>query len=331
MSARLFPALLQAFFSDRLLNQRRASPHTIAAYRDTFRLLLRYAQAQLGKAPSDLTLADLDAPLIGRFLRHLESERGNRARSRNLRLAAIRSFFRYAAFEAPEHAGLIQRILAMPSKRCERAQVAYLAPPEVDALLDAPNRQGWSGRRDYALLLLAVRTGMRVSEILGLHWDDIVLGPTSHLCCLGKGRKTRCIPLSRQCSSVLRAWRQEQAPQPHDPVFPNARGGPLSPDGVQYLLDKHVRTARQRCPSLSDKRVSPHVLRHTTAMNLLHAGVDRALIALWLGHESVETTQMYIDADLKSKEEILAKTSTSASPVTRYQPGDDLLVFLASL
>ena len=331
MNATAFPALLQAFFSDRLLRQRHASPHTIAAYRDTFRLLLRYAQNQLGKAPSDLCLEDLDASLIGHFLQHLESQRGNRVRSRNLRLAAIRSFFRYAAFEAPEYAGLIQRVLAMPSKRYERVQVAFLTQPEVDALLAAPDRQGWSGRRDYALLLLALQTGMRVSELLELHWDDIVLGPSSHLCCQGKGRKARCIPLNRQSGAVLRAWRREQVPQPHAPVFPNARGERLSPDGVQYLLCKHVRTAQQHCPSLKDKQVSPHVLRHTTAMNLLHAGIDRALIALWLGHESVETTQMYIDADLKLKEEILAKTATPTSPAVRYQPGDKLLAFLTSL
>lgn len=331
MNTKLFPTLLQAFFSDRLLQQRHVSPHTIAAYRDTFRLFLVYVQEQLGKPPSDLRLEDLDAELIGHFLQHLEQQRGNRARSRNLRLAAIRSFFRYAAFEAPEHADRIARILAMPSKRYERALVNFLTEVEVDALLDAPDRQCWAGRRDYALLLLALQTGMRVSELVGLCWADIVDGATSHLCCQGKGRKTRCIPLTRQGGVVLRAWRKEQAPQPNAPVFPNARGDALSPDGVQYLLSKHVRVAQQHCESLKEKRVSPHVLRHTSAMNLLHAGVDRALIALWLGHESVETTQMYLNADLKLKEEILEKTSTQTSPVVRYRPGDQLLAFLNSL
>ncbi len=331
MNANPFPALLQAFFSDRLLQQRHASPHTIVAYRDTFRLLLAYAQGQLGKAPSDLCLEDLDAELIGHFLQYLEQQRGNRARSRNLRLAAIRSFFRYAAFEVPEYAGLIQRVLAMPNKRYERALVHFLTETEVDALLAVPDHQCWAGRRDYALLLLAIQTGMRVSELVGLCWADIILGATSHLCCYGKGRKARCIPLTKQSCAVLRTWRKEQAPQPGAPVFPNARGGPLSPDGVQYLLNKHVCAAQQLCESLKEKRVSPHVLRHTTAMNLLHAGVDRALIALWLGHESVETTQLYIDADLELKKDILEKTSTQKSPVAHYKPGDQLLAFLNSL
>jgi integrase/recombinase XerD len=331
MNTTSFAALLQAFFTDRLLHQRRASPHTIAAYRDTFRLLLLYVQDQLGKAPSDLQLEDLDATLIGHFLQYLEQQRGNRARSRNLRLAAIRSFFRYAAFEAPEHAGHIQRILAMPNKRYERALVHYLTEPEVDALLGAPDQKCWAGRRDYALLVLALQSGMRVSELVGLRWADIVLGATSHLCCHGKGRKARCIPLDRQSSTVLRFWQKEQSPQAGDPVFPNARRGTLSTDGVQYLLSKHVRNAQRNCESLKEKRVSPHVLRHTTAMNLLHAGVDRALIALWLGHESVETTQIYIDADMKMKEEILEKTSTQTSLIVRYRPSDQLMAFLNSL
>ena len=331
MNTRSFPSLLQAFFCERLLHQRRVSPHTIAAYRDTFRLLLLYAQEQLRKAPSDLRLENLDAELIGRFLQHLEQQRGNQPRSRNLRLAAIRSFFRYAAFEVPEQAALIQRVLAMPSKRYQRALVHFLTEEEVDALLAAPDRQRWAGRRDYALLLLALQTGMRVSELTGLCWADIHLGVTSHVCCRGKGRKARCTPLTRQTSAMLRAWKKEQTPLPSNPVFPNARGEALSTDGVQYLLSKHVRSAQRRCESLKEKRVSPHVLRHTTAMNLLHAGIDRALIALWLGHESVETTQMYIDADLKMKEQILEKTSVPASPNGRYRPSDQLLSFLDRL
>jgi site-specific recombinase XerD len=219
----------------------------------------------------------------------------------------------------------------MPNKRYERALVHYLTEPEVDALLSAPDRKCWAGRRDYALLVLALQSGMRVSELVGLCWVDIVLGATSHLCCHGKGRKARCIPLTRQSSAVLRAWQKEQSPQLDAPVFPNARRGTLSADGVQYLLSKHVRTAQRNCQSLKEKRISPHVLRHTTAMNLLHAGVDRALIALWLGHESVETTQIYIDADMKMKEEILEKTSTHTSPIVRYRPGDQLMAFLNNL
>lgn len=331
MNTRSFSSLLQAFFCERLLHQRRVSPHTIAAYRDTFRLLLSYIQEQVGKAPSDLRLEDLNAELIGRFLQHLEQQRGNQARSRNLRLAAIRSFFRYAAFEVPEQAALIQRVLAMPNKRYQRALVHFLTKEEVNALLAAPDRKRWAGRRDYAFILLALQTGMRVSELTGLRWGDIQLGVTSHVGCRGKGRKERCIPLTRQTGATLRAWNREQTPQSNHPVFPNARGDALSTDGVQYLLSKHVRRAQQRCESLKEKRVSPHVLRHTAAMSLLHAGVDRALIALWLGHESVETTQMYIDADLEMKEQILEKTSMPTSPVVRYRPGDQLLSFLNSL
>lgn len=220
---------------------------------------------------------------------------------------------------------------AMPSKRYERTLVDFLGEAEVSALLAAPDRQRWAGRRDYALLLLAIQTGLRVLELVGLCWTDIIFDATSHLCCHGKGRKMRSIPLNKHSSTVLRAWRDEQNPLSAAPVFPNARGSALSPDGAQYLLRKHVRTAQQDCKSLKEKRVTPHVLRHTTAMNLLHAGIDRALIALWLGHESVETTQMYLDADLKMKEEILKKTSTQTSPVVRYQPGDQLLAFLESL
>jgi integrase/recombinase XerD len=331
MNTNPFPALLQLFFSNRLQQQRHVSPHTIAAYRDTFRLLLAYAQEQLGKAPSDLCLQDLDAEFIGHFLQYLEKQRGNSARSRNLRLAAIRSFFRYAAFEAPEHAELIQRVLAMPSKRYERALISFLCEAEVDALLAVPNRLCWAGRRDYALFLLAIQTGMRVSELTGLCWEDIVFGVTSHLCCYGKGRKARCIPLTKQTCTVLRGWQKEQAAKLNSIVFPNLHGDSLSTDGVQYLLSKYISIAQKQCESLKKKRVTPHVLRHTTAMNLLHAGVDLALIALWLGHESMETTQMYIDADLELKEKILEKTSIRTSPIVRYQPGDQLLAFLNSL
>ena len=325
------PRLLEAFFLDRLIQQRRVSPYTIASYRDTFRLLLGFAERRLKKAPSALRLADLDAPLIGAFLHHVENERGNTARSRNVRLAAIRSFFRYAAFQEPEQAGLIQRVLAMPNKRFERRPIDFLVRPEVDALLGAPDRSSWAGRRDHALLLVAVETGLRCSELAGLRIESLVLGRGAYLRCQGKGRKERCAPLRKSTVAVLRGWLRERGGATSDPLFPNARGGRLSPDGIEYIVAKHTAVARQSCASLERKRVTPHVLRHTAAMELLKAGIDRAVIALCLGHESVETTQMYLDADLDLKEKALARTAPRKAHARRYRPGDRLLDFLKSL
>lgn len=296
-----FPGLLEGFFTDRLMRERRVSPNTIASYRDTFRLLLKFAQRQLKNAPSKLNLENLDAPFISEFLDHLERDRGNSARSRNVRLAAIHSFFRYVAFQAPEHSALIQRVLAMPSKRYESKPVEYLIRSEVDGLLEAPDLATWSGRRDRALLMLAIQTGLRVSELVGLRCEDITLGQGAHVRCHGKGRKRRCTPLRKELANILREWLKERDARPGDPLFPNARSGSLSRDGVAYLLAKHVATASKQCPSLANKRISPHVLRHTAAMDLLHHGVDRTVIALWLGHESVETTQIYLHADLALK------------------------------
>ncbi len=326
-----FPALLQRFFTERLMQQRRASPHTIASYRDTFRLLLRFAQGQLGKAPTQLAFEQIDAPLIAAFLDDLENNRGITARSRNLRLTAIRSFFRYAAFEAPTHSDQIQRVLAIPSQRFTRAQVGFLTRPEIDALLAAPDRHSWSGRRDHALLLMAIQTGLRLSEITGVHRDAVFQGPGAHVRVLGKGRKERAIPLTRQTAAVLKDWLQEIPGNADATVFPNARGARLSADGMQYLLAKHVAVAAQRCPSLATKRVTPHVLRHTTAMELLQAGAERTVIALWLGHESVETTQIYLDANLAIKEQVLAKVTPLDVAFVRYRPDDQLLAFLNEL
>ncbi len=323
--------LLQAFFTDRLIRQRQASPHTIASYRDTFRLLLGFAQQRLKKAPSALSLEDIDAPHVGAFLDHLEQERGNGARSRNARLGAIRSFFRYAAFSEPGHSALIQRVLAMPTKRYDHRPIEFLTRPEIDALLSAPDLNTWHGRRDHTLLLLAVQTGLRVSELTGLRCQDVVLGSGAHVRCQGKGRKERCTPLRKDAVAALGSWLRERNAQPSEPLFPNARGGSLSRDGVEYLLDKHVAAARRRCPSLERKRISPHVLRHSAAMDLLQHGVDRSVIALWLGHESVETTQMYLHASLEMKEQALAKTTPLNVPAGRYRPDDQLLAFLRSL
>jgi site-specific recombinase XerD len=326
-----FPTLLQRFFTQRLMQQRRASPHTIGSYRDTFRLLLHFAQARLGKPPSQLTFEQIDAPFIAAFLEDLENGRGIAARTRNLRLTAIRSFFRYAAFEAPAHAAQIQRVLAIPSQRFMRAQVGFLTRPEVEALLAAPDQYTWSGRRDHAMLLLAVQSGLRLSELTGVRRDAVILGVGAHVRVVGKGRKERATPLTKQTVAVLRAWLREIPDQAEATVFPNSRGGSLSADGVQYLLNKHLVVASKRCPSLQQRRVTPHMLRHTTAMELLLAGMDRALIALWLGHESVETTQIYLDANLAMKEQALAKTAPPEGKPGRYRPDDRLMAFLKAL
>jgi integrase/recombinase XerD len=326
-----FPTLLESFFTERLIAQRRVSPHTIASYRDTFRLLLQFSQKRLRKPPSQLTLADLNAPLLGKFLDDLEAGRANGARSRNLRLTAIRSFFRYAALEAPEHSGLIQRVLAIPNKRQPRPLVDFLTRPEFEAVLAVPNRNTWLGRRDHALLLTAVQTGLRLSEIIGLRQSAVSLRSGAHVRCYGKGRKERCTPLAKSTVGVLTGWIKEQGRDDAKILFPSVRGGSLSSDSVQHLVAKYVRAARTTCPSLSKKRVSPHVLRHTSAMELLQAGVDRSLIALWLGHESVETTQIYLDADLAMKEKVLAKTTPITARRSRYRPNDELLSFLKGL
>ena len=331
MTAASLPALVQAFFIDRLLRQRRASSHTVAGYRDTFRLLLHFAAEQLGKNPTELEIEDLDAPFIGGFLDQLEAKRGNTARTRNARLAAIRSFFRYVALSEPAHALLCQRVLAMPSKRQERRSIEFLHRPEIDALLAAPDPSTWTGRRDRTLLLVAVQTGLRVSELIGLRNQDVVLGTGAHVRCEGKGRKQRCTPLRKDAVVMVEAWQRERRGFSEDPLFPSLRGGFLSRDAVERLVAKHVAAAQPRCPSLKRKKVTPHVLRHTAAMELLQHGVDRSVIALWLGHESVETTQMYLHADLRLKEQALARTTPVGVKPGRYRPDHGLLAFLEAL
>ena len=326
-----FPALLETFFMDRLIRQRQASPHTIASYRDTFRLLMQYAQLRLRKAPSQLTLPDLDTPFLGAFLDHLEDKRHNSARSRNVRLAALHSFFRYVALHAPEYSALAQRVLAMPSKRYVRRPISFLTPVEIDALLAAPDLNTWRGRRDQALLLLAVQTGLRAAELTSLRCENLVLGAGAHVQCLGKGRKSRCTPLRKQTVAVLRGWLRERQGQPSDPLFPTTRGRALGHDGLEYLLNKHLTVARRHCPSLIQKRITPHSLRHSLAMSLLRHGADRSVIALWLGHERVETTSVYLQADMQLKELALAKTTAPAAHISRYRPSDRVLAFLKSL
>lgn len=327
----LFAVLLQSYFTEYLIVQRQASQNTIASYRDTFRLFLRFCKKQLKKNPSDLILDDINASLIRLFLTEIEKKRKVSAQTRNQRLAALHSCFRYAAVQYPEYSEMIQQILAIPQKHFNKTSICYLTKDEVDSLLDVPDRTKWSGRRDYALLLVGIRTGLRVSELTGLHQSDIILGIGAHVHCLGKGRKERSTPITKNTEKVLKQWLSECQNDENILVFTNARGGHLSTDGVQYILDKHIIIAREHCPSLRKKRVTPHVLRHTTAMELLQAGVDPMIIAIWLGHESIETTQIYIKENLKMKEQALKKIQESSSKSLRYKPEDTLLEFLQAL
>lgn len=290
---------LQAFFTERLIAQRHASGHTILAYRDTLRLLLNYAASSLGRAPSQLDLADLEAPLIAAFLDHLERDRGNSVRTRNARLAAIHSLFRFAALAHPEHADSIARVLSIPPKRFDRKLITYLTEPEVDALLGACDQHTWTGRRDHALLLLAAQTGLRISELTGLTRTDLHLGAGAHVACQGKGRKQRITPLTVATVAVLKDWLAEQPTSPDAPLFSTRRGRPLSRDAIERRITHYATNAAVICPSLQGKNITAHVLRHTTAMRLLHAGIDTSVIALWLGHVSVDTTQIYLHADLE--------------------------------
>jgi len=322
---------LQSFFTDRLAQQRRVSPRTIASYRDSLKLLLGFAQQRTGKTPSALDWDDLDTETITAFLKHLETERHNTARTRNLRLTAIRSLFTYAALRHPEHAALIQQVLAIPAKRFDRQLVAFLTATEIDALLDAPNRTRWEGRRDRALLLVATQTGLRLSELTDLDCGDVSIGAGANIRCLGKGRKHRAVPLTSTTHAVLRVWLTERAGQPNHPLFPTRTGRRLSSDAVQRLVREHAITAAQRCPSIRAEALHPHVLRHSCAMTLLQAGVDTAVIALWLGHADIRSTNIYLHADMAIKQRALDLTTPTTTPPGRYRPNDALLTFLESL
>jgi integrase/recombinase XerD len=322
---------MQAFFTERLIGQRQASPHTIAAYRDTFRLLLGFVQQRTGIKPHALDIDDLDVAVIAGFLDHLERDRGNRPRTRNARLAAIRSLYHYAALRHPEHAATIARVLAIPTKRHDRAIVSYLDDQETASLLAAPDQTRWIGRRDYALMTLTIQTGLRVSELIALRCQDAHLARAPHIQATGKGRKQRITPLTTHTTDVMRRWTNERAGRPHQPLFPTSRGRALSRDAVALLVARHAATASRTCPTLATKTVSPHVLRHTAAMNLLHAGVDTSVIALWLGHESTEATQIYLHADIAIKERALARATPVGVKPGRYRPADALLAFLEQL
>ena len=320
---------LQAFFTDRLARQRQVSPNTLAAYRDTLRLLLVFAADKKDKEPSKLDIDDLDAPLIGAFLDDLEHQRKNGARTRNARLAAIRSLFRYATLRHPGHAALIERVLAIPPKRFDRKLVTFLTEPEISALLAAPDRSTWTGRRDHTLFSLAAQMGLRASELIGLRCADVHLAAGAHVSCQGKGRKQRITPLTSGLVSTLRVWLIERSGLPA--LFVTRSGKALSRDALEHRLAKYVQIAGGICPTLTQKSVTMHVLRHSAAMRLLRAGIDTSVIALWLGHENVETTQVYLHADLAIKERALARTTPTETQSGRFRPTDKLLAFLEAL
>ncbi len=314
-----------------MISQRQASPHTISAYRDTFKLLLSFAATRLNTEPSKLKISDLDAPVISASLNYIERERGCSARTRNARLAAIRSLYRYAALQHPEHAAVIQRVLAIPPKRFDSKLVTFLTEQELNALISAPDHTTWTGRRDHAIIILAAQTGLRASELVALTRRDVHLGHGAYVSCLGKGRKQRVTPLINPTIAVLETWLSERGGKTDDPLFPTSTGRPLTRDALERRLTKHAHNAAARCPSLQSKPITPHVLRHTAAMRLLQAGVDTTVIALWLGHEQVDTTRIYVHADLTLKEQAIMRTTPLNGKPGRYRPPDALLAFLTRL
>jgi len=322
---------LQLFLTERLAKQRQASPQTVTTYRNTFRLLLGFVQERMGKAPRTLDWEDLGAPVISAFLDHIEADRGNSARSRNTRLAAVRSLFRYASLRHPEHASHIAQVLAIPPKRFARPPVSFLNREEVDALLAAPDLSRWEGRRDRALIALAVQTGLRLSELIGLKCGDVEMGTGAHVRCIGKGRKQRCVPLTSSTTALVRTWLKERGNHRDEPLFPTRTGRRLSDDAVERRFAIYKVIAAKRCPSMVAKKLTPHVLRHTSAMSLLRAGVDVAVIALWLGHADTRSTQSYLHADMSIKERALARTTPVSVKPGRFRPSDSLLAFLESL
>lgn len=325
------PALVQRFFTQRLLEQQGVSPYTIASYRDTFRLLLKFVTNQAKRPPSKLTIEDLGPEVIEKFLLYLERDRGNTVRTRNTRLAALHAFFLFVSIQEPTLGLQCQRILAIPTKCYEQATVEFLTENEATAVIAAPDTQTWIGSRDRALLLLAFQTGLRNSEIRSLTRQDLVFGTGAHVRCFGKGRKMRCTPLRPDVVTIMKAWLGHHPGQNTDPVFPSSRGGQMSSDALQKLVARHVATASVKCLSLKEKKVTPHTLRHAAAMSLLIHGVDLSVIALWLGHESTETTQIYLHADMGLKEKALAHTNPSGAVPARYKPADSLLRFLEQL
>ncbi len=326
-----FPRLLQSFFVQRLIGQREASTHTVASYRDAFRLLVSYLAARTKRPPSKLVLGDLDAPAVIGFLDHLETKRGNSVRSRNARLAAVRSFLHYASFEEPTQLPVIQRALAVPFKRFDRPQLGFLSREEMTAVIDAPNRATWSGRRDRVLFQVMYNTGARVSEIGRLRVEDLLLESQPSVHIFGKGRKERRVPLWKTTARSLRAWLSTATSTPDAPVFPNRRGGPISRAGIEQRLRMAVNSASSSLPRLKQRRVSPHTIRHTTAMHLLQSGVDISVIAMWLGHSELATTHQYVTADMPMKERALNRLNPPFHASRRFRAKDALLEFLEGL
>jgi site-specific recombinase XerD len=331
MSNQVLAPHVQTFFAEYLVQQRRLSPQTILSCRDTFRLWLTFLREQTGVEPAALRLTDVDAPVVLRFLDYLEQERGNSVRSRNIRLAALRSFFRFVALREPDSLAIVTRVLAIPVKRTDQQLIGYLTRPEIQALLAAPDRATWVGRRNHALLVTLYNSGARVSEITALKQGQVRFAEHTCVQLVGKGRKERTIPLWADTARLIRGWFQELGEDAAHVAFPSVRGTPLSRDGVEYLLKQTVQQAVAVCPSLATKAISPHVIRHTTAMHLLQAGVDMATIALWLGHESIDTTHMYLQADLAMKEKALEKLDPIEGAWKRFHADDPLLAFLAAL
>lgn len=326
-----FAKLLQGFFADRLIAQKNASPRTVAAYRDTFRLLFQYAERKRGKPPAALTLNDFDAPLVLDFLTHLESVRHNTVRSRNARLAAVRAFAHYVALQCPPALWSAQQILAIPMKRFEKAQLGFLSRDEAQAVLAAPDEQTWCGRRDRIMFTLLYNSGARVSEMIGIRVADVTLGATSSVRLLGKGRKQRTVPLWKETAAEIRQWLSFAQLRADQPLVPNRNALPMTRTNVADRLTLAVTAATKHCPQLAGRRITPHTWRHTTAMHLLQSGVDLTVIALWLGHESPITTHGYVEADMSMKERALATIAPPATKRTRYRPSDPVLRFLESL
>jgi integrase/recombinase XerD len=326
-----FPTVVQRFFCDYLMNQRNVSPRTIAAYRDTFRLLLRELQTQSGKSASELEFPDLDAPAVLAFLRSIEKDRGNSIRTRNARLAAIRAFANYAASEETSFLATARQIRVIPMKRFDRPLIGFLSREEIQAILDAPTLDTWSGRRDRAMLTALYNTGARVSEIIAVRMKDICLDAAPSMTLHGKGRKERVVPLWKSTACLLRHWIKETDSEKDAPLFPGCRGQPLSRSGVEERLRRAVKSASAKCPSFSKRPISPHTFRHTTAMHMLQSGVDITVIALWLGHESISTTHMYIEADLAMKQKALDRLHAPGRQPHVYRAPDKLLEFLRAL
>jgi len=326
-----FASLLQRFFTERLTRQKNASPRTISSYRDTFRLFLKFAQRRLHKPPTRIELTDLDTSLVSAFLDHLEVDRQNTIRSRNARFAALRSFLQYAGLMDPTALGTIRGVLAIPMKRFERPLVGYLAREEVEALLNAPDPATWCGQRDRVMLATLYNTGARVSELIAMRVGDAVLDRSSSICIHGKGRKERTVPLWPTTVRQIRLWLRQNQFARDRPLFPNRTGGPMTRMGVTDRLKLAATAAARRCPQLKKRHISPHIVRHATAMHMLQSGVDITVIALWLGHESPATTHMYVEADLAMKKRAIKSLQTPKIKTRRFQPTDQLLAFLEGL